>query len=165
MLRFEPRRDFLQPALLAIGCFASAGVTGWLAQRVAANESLARQRGSALETQLRINQLVIADMQDGVLVVDREGRVTQYNPQAQRLLGAGSLLGVELARLLPGFGERWRAWRAGDVAAARVELDLRGRGLRLRLMETGEELTVLFVRIRRARARRRSASSSRRWAA
>jgi two-component system sensor histidine kinase PilS (NtrC family) len=120
-------------------------VTGWLAQRVAANESLARHRGRALETQLRINQLVIADMQDGVLVVDREGRVTQYNPQAQRLLGAGSLLGVELARLLPGFGERWRAWRAGDSTAARVELDLRGRGLRLRLMETGEELSVLFV--------------------
>jgi two-component system sensor histidine kinase PilS (NtrC family) len=146
VLRFDvPTQNFLQPALLAIGCFASTGVTGWLAQRVAANESLARQRGRALETQLRINQLVIADMQDGVLVVDREGRVAQYNPQAQRLLGAGSLLGVELARLLPGFGERWRAWRAGDSAAARAELELRGRGLRLRLMETGEELAVLFV--------------------
>jgi len=146
VLRFDaPTQNFLQPGLLAIGCFASAGVTGWLAQRVAANESLARRRGRELETQLRINQLVIADMQDGVLVLDREGRVAQHNPQAQRLLGVGSLLGVELARLLPGFGERWRDWRAGDSAAARVELDLRGRGLRLRLMETGEELAVLFV--------------------
>jgi two-component system sensor histidine kinase PilS (NtrC family) len=146
VLRFDaPTQNFLQPGLLAIGCFASAGVTGWLAQRVAANERLARERGRALETQLRINQLVIADMQDGVLVLDREGRVAQYNPQAQRLLGAGSLLGVELARLLPGFGERWRAWRSGDSAAARAELDLRGRGLRLRLMETGEDLAVLFV--------------------
>jgi len=146
VLRFDaPIQNFLQPGLLAIGCFASAGVTGWLAQRVAANESLARQRGRALETQLRINQLVIADMQDGVLVLDREGRVAQHNPQAQRLLGAGSLLGVELAQLLPGFAERWLAWRAGDSAAARAELDLRGRSLRLRLMETGEELAVLFV--------------------
>ena len=148
VLRFDvPAQNFLQPALLAIGCFASAGVTGWLAQRVAANESLARQRGSALETQLRINQLVIADMQDGVLVLDREGRVVQHNPQVQRLLGAGALLGLELARLLPGFGERWRAWRGGDGAAARVELDLRGRGLRLRLMQSGaaEDLAVLFV--------------------
>jgi len=146
VLRFDaPSQNFLQPALLAIGCFASAGVTGWLAQRVAANESLARQRGRALQTQLRVNQLVIADMQDGVLVLDREGRVAQYNPQAQRLLGAGSLLGAELARLLPGFGERWRAWRAGDSSAARAELELRGRGLRLRLMETGEDLAVLFV--------------------
>ena len=146
VLRFDaPTQNFLQPALLAIGCFASAGVTGWLAQRVAANESLARQRGRALETQLRINQLVIADMQDGVLVLDRDGRVVQHNRQAQRLLGAGALLGIEFARLLPGFGERWRAWRGGDSAAARAELDLRGRGLRLRLMETGEDLAVLFV--------------------
>ncbi len=146
VLRLDaPTQNFLQPGLLAIGCFASAGVTGWLAQRVAANESLARERGRALETQLRINQLVIADMQDGLLVLDREGRVAQYNPQAQRLLGAGALLGMELAQLLPGFGDRWRAWHAGDSAAASVELDLRGRGLRLRLMETGEQLTVLFV--------------------
>ena len=142
-----PGQNYLQPGLLAIGCFASAGVTGWLAQRVAANESLARERGRALQTQLRVNQLVIADMQDGVLVLDRDGRVAQHNPQAQRLLGAGSLIGAELSRLLPGFGERWRAWRASDGVAARFELDLRGRGLRLRLMETGaaEDLAVLFL--------------------
>ena len=146
VLRFNAStQNFLQPGLLAIGCFASAGITGWLAQRVAANESLARQRGHELETQQRINQLVVADMQDGVLVLDLQGRVTQYNPQAQRLLGAGSLLGLELARLLPGFGERWLAWRAGDSTAAHADLDLRGRGLRLRLMETGQDLAVLFV--------------------
>ena len=94
---------------------------------------------------MRINQLVIADMQDGVLVLDLDGRVAQHNPQAQRLLDAGSLMGIEVARLLPGFGDRWRDWRASDSAAARAELELRGRGLRLRLMETGEDLAVLFV--------------------
>ena len=148
VLKFDEQvANFLQPGLLAIGGFAGAGVVSWLAQRVAANESLARERGRALETQLRVNQLVIADMQDGVLVLDRDGRVAQHNPQAQRLLGAGGLQGVELARLLPGFGERWRAWNDGDAAAARAELELRGRGLRLRLMETGaaEQLAVVFL--------------------
>jgi len=148
VLKFDaPEANYLQPALLALGGFTGAGVVGWLAQRVAANESLARERGRAFETQLRVNQLVIADMQDGVLVLDRDGRVAQYNPQAQRLLGAGSLQGAELARLLPGFGERWRAWNEGDASAARAEFDLRGRGLRLRLMETGadEQLAVLFI--------------------
>jgi two-component system sensor histidine kinase PilS (NtrC family) len=148
LLRFDaPEANYLQPALLAIGGFAGAGIVSWLAQRVAANESLARERGRALETQLRVNQLVIADMQDGVLVLDRDGRVAQHNPQAQRLLGAGALRGTDLARLVPGFAERWRAWREGDAHAARLELELQGRGLRLRLMETGaaEQLTVLFV--------------------
>jgi two-component system sensor histidine kinase PilS (NtrC family) len=148
VLKFDaPEVNYLQPALLAVGGFAGAGVVGWLAQRVAANESLARERGRALETQLRVNQLVIADMQDGVLVLDREGRIAQYNPRAQRLLGAGALHGAELARLLPGFGEHWRAWTAGDALAGRFEIDLRGRGLRLRLVETGaaEQLAVLFI--------------------
>ena len=39
--------------------FASAGMTSWLAQRVATNESLARQRGRELVTQMRVSQLVI----------------------------------------------------------------------------------------------------------
>src|SRR2546430_3529885 len=112
-----PSATFIQPGLLAMGCFATVGVTGWLAQRVAANEALARQRGRALATQTRVNQLVIQAMQDGVLVLDLEGRVLQHNPQAQRLLAAERLLGAGIAELLPGFGARWRAWRTGDAAA------------------------------------------------
>jgi two-component system sensor histidine kinase PilS (NtrC family) len=148
VLRFDaPEANYLQPALLAVGGFAGAGIVSWLAQRVAANERLALERGRALETQLRVNQLVIADMQEGVLVLDREGYVAQHNRQAQRLLGAGALRGAELARLLPGFAGHWRAWREGDAGAAQLELAVQGRGLRLRLMDTGdaEQLTVLFL--------------------
>src|SRR5262249_41611109 len=89
-----PSAAFLHPGLLAIGCFATGGVTSWLAQRVAANEALARSRGRALATQTRVNQLVIEDMHDGVVVLDRDGRVVQHNPQAQRLLGVERLLGA-----------------------------------------------------------------------
>jgi two-component system sensor histidine kinase PilS (NtrC family) len=126
--------NFLQPALLAIGCFATAGVTGWLAQRVAANEALASQRGRSLETQTRVNQLVIEDMHDGVVVLDRDARVVQHNPQALRLLGEPRLLGRLIAELLPGFG-------------AATDLDVRGRSLGVRLLDTGTEevFRVLFL--------------------
>lgn len=139
--------NFLQPGLLAIGCFASSGVTGWLAQRVAANERLAQRRGRALATQMRVNQLVIEDMQDGVLVVDEDGRVAQHNPAAQRLLGAAPLNGAELAQLLPEFESRWRAWRRDRASEAETPLEVGGRELRLRLVEAGgaEELSLVFV--------------------
>src|SRR5688500_7226839 len=104
LVRDAPSANFVQPALLAIGCFATAGVTGWLAQRVAANEALARQHGRSLQTQTRVNQLVIEDMHDGVVVLDREGRVVQHNPQARRLLGEADLLGRSMGQVLPGFG-------------------------------------------------------------
>src|SRR5687767_10697986 len=133
-----PSANFVQPALLAIGCFATAGVTGWLAQRVAANEALARSRGRALATQTRVNQLVIEDMQDGIVVLDRYGRVVQHNPQAQRLLGAARLTGEELAVLLPGFANPWRAWHAG-ASAGSADLAVRGRDVRLRLLDASAE--------------------------
>ena len=69
-----PETSFLQPGLLAIGWFATVGVTGWLAQRVAANERLARQRGRELATQRRVSELVIGDMHDGVAVLVRDGK-------------------------------------------------------------------------------------------
>ena len=49
VLRFDaPEANFLQPALLALGGFAGAGVVGSLAQRVAANERLASERGRGI---------------------------------------------------------------------------------------------------------------------
>src|SRR5687767_14832389 len=128
-----PTANFLQPGLFAMSYFATSGVTSWLAARVAANERLARQRGRELATQTRINQLVIEDMNDGVLVLDRGGRVVQHNPQAQQLLGAPSLLGAHIAGLVPGF-------------AGSAEVEVGGRDIRLRpLARSAEDFSVLLV--------------------
>jgi two-component system, NtrC family, sensor histidine kinase PilS len=142
-----PASAFVQPGLLAMGCFAASGVTGWLAARVAANERLAVLRGRELRTQTRVNQLVLQDMHDGVLVLDPEGRVVQHNPQAQRLLRAERLLGANIAQLLPEFAGRWRSWRAGAAPSAAAELALSGRDIGLRLLDTGTEegFSLLFV--------------------
>lgn len=139
---------FLQPGLVSIACFATAGATGWLAQRVSANERLARQRGREVETRTRVNQLVIEDMHDGIVVLDRAGRVVQHNPQAQRLLAVEELRGADIAELLPGFAGPWRDWRESKGAiAGRGDFAVAGRELGLRLLDTGteEEFSVLFI--------------------
>jgi two-component system sensor histidine kinase PilS (NtrC family) len=132
-----PTASFLQPALLAIAFFATAGVTSWLAARVAANERLARLRGRQLATQTRVNQLVIEDMQDGVLVLDRAGRVVQHNPQAQQLLGGGKLIGAALSSLV----------LAKASTGGTEDVQAGGRDLRLRPLDShvGEELSVMLV--------------------
>lgn len=79
--------DFLRTGLTGIGFFGSAITARLLARRVIANEALARKRGIDLADQVRINEQVIRDMQDGVLVIDAAGRVRQSNPQAAQLLG------------------------------------------------------------------------------
>jgi len=143
-----PSASVVPAGLLSMGFFAVAGATGWLAQRFAANERLARERGRALANQTRVNQLVIADMQDGVVLLDRLGRVVEHNPQSMRLLGMDVLRGLPLAAVLPGLEDRWRAWReAGGRPAVSVDLEARGKEVRARLLDTGTEdqFTVVFV--------------------
>jgi two-component system sensor histidine kinase PilS (NtrC family) len=139
-----------------MGCFGASAMTGWLAQRVVTNERLALQRGRELAAQTRVNQLVLQDMHDGVLVLDRDGRVVQHNPRAQVLLSAGQLLGLDIEALEPRVAEHWRAWRA-DIAPARAGAGtpprgaadgaVGGRELGLRLLDAGTDqgYSVLFI--------------------
>jgi two-component system sensor histidine kinase PilS (NtrC family) len=87
-------------------------------------------------------------MQDGVVLLDRQGRVVEHNPQSMRLLGMDVLRGLPLAAVLPGLADRWRAWRdAGGRPAVSVDLEARGKEVRARLLDTGTEdqFTVVFV--------------------
>ena len=142
-----PVNGFVQPGLLAMGCFAATGITGWLASRVATNERLAALRGRALATQTRVNQLVLQDMHDGVLVLDRDGSIVQHNPQAQLLLRADSLVGMDIETLLPDFAPRWRGWRADGGAIVSGDSTVRGRDIGLRVVDAGTEEghSVLFI--------------------
>lgn len=143
-----PSASVVPAGLLSMGYLATAGATGWLAQRLAANERLARERGRALANQMRVNQLVIADMQDGVLLLDRQGRIVEHNPQAMRLLGMDGLRELPLAAVLPGLEASWRSWRdSGGRPHVVVDLEARGREVRARLLDTGtdDQITVVFV--------------------
>jgi two-component system sensor histidine kinase PilS (NtrC family) len=78
--------SLFRTGLISTGFFATAIIARLLARRALANEALARQRGAELEGQVRINQQVIRDMDDGILVVDGGGRVRLHNPRAEALL-------------------------------------------------------------------------------
>jgi two-component system sensor histidine kinase PilS (NtrC family) len=73
-------------------------------------------------------------MHDGVVVLDRDGRVMQHNPHAQRLLGGERLLGRPMAEILPGFGTA-------------TDFEVRGRNIGVRVLDTGtdEVFGVLFL--------------------
>ena len=99
--------DFVRTGIISIAFFATAIIVRLLARRVVANETLARERGRELNDQLRISERIIRDMEDGVLVVDGDGRVRLLNPRAAELLGVpvgfrcarGRLLGLGLLGL------------------------------------------------------------------
>jgi two-component system sensor histidine kinase PilS (NtrC family) len=82
-----PETQFVQAGLLAAAYFAIAWLAHALARYTVASEQLAAQREIDLANMEQVNQLVIRDMQDGVLVVDERGTIRQCNARTERLLG------------------------------------------------------------------------------
>jgi len=82
----------LTPAgLTGVGLFVITLLAGELASRLAREELTARGSLELARQQAQLNRLVIEEMADGVLVVDRRARVRTANPAARRLLAPQGL--------------------------------------------------------------------------
>jgi len=75
-----------QAGLAGIGLFVIVLVSGEMASRLARQERSARTNLALALQQAELNRLVIDEMSDGVLVVDRRGGVRAANPAARGLL-------------------------------------------------------------------------------
>jgi len=128
---------FLQPALVSIAFFATAIITNFLAKRVIANEEIARERGVRLARQLHVNALIIEDARDGIVVVDPEGCIQLFNPQAEALLG-DMAHGMTLAECAEPLDMALRRWRDGRGAGrAQIEFPDTGKRVRARFVDIG----------------------------
>jgi len=145
----DPIGGFVPPALISIGYFATAFITNQLAQRVITNERVARQRGIDLANQLRINQLVIQDVQDGVLVVDSNGLVRSHNRRLDQLLGRPAPELDQIDTYSPELAQALNGWRrGGGRASASLTLGDSGTLVRARFVEAGvagDSFTVIYL--------------------
>lgn len=111
-----------QAGLYGAAFFAAALVINRLAVRLLNQERLAAERGRDLQVQQAINHLVIADMGDGILVVDHEGRIVTVNPAAERMLALTSeegLIGERLKRIphLVPIAKEFSSWKKRQSAS------------------------------------------------
>ena len=163
-----------QAGLAGSGFFVLTVLVGELAGRLAREEITSRGSLKLARQQAQLNRLVIEEMQDGVLVVDRRGRVRAANPAARRLLWASGMCrpapfqmrGVVAWEALVRTAERAFVDAAWPEAGRDVVLEFGpslSRTLRVRIRFTrkpepqaGEEFCVMFledVRILQARSR------------
>jgi two-component system sensor histidine kinase PilS (NtrC family) len=84
----DPSAALAPAGLMGIGLFVITLLAGELAGRLAREERTARGSLELARQQAQLNRLVIEEMADGVLVVDRRARVRAANPAARRLLVA-----------------------------------------------------------------------------
>lgn len=95
-------------AALSTTLFILVLLVNLLARRLNTQETLAERRGEDLRNQVAINELVIAELGDGVVVLGAGGAIKTLNPKACRILGgndeaeilARNRRGLEMLRML-----------------------------------------------------------------
>jgi two-component system sensor histidine kinase PilS (NtrC family) len=138
--------DFFQAGLYSAGFFAVAISARLLARRVISNEELARKRGVDLRNQTLVSQRVIEEMQDGILVLGRDGLVKQHNPRAEQLLGLGDPAERKLANYSTELARGFSDWcqRASDEPMV-VRAPASGMQLRARFVSTDSSESDVLV--------------------
>ncbi|HEX4509762.1 MAG TPA: ATP-binding protein [Burkholderiaceae bacterium] len=84
----DPAGLMSQAGLNGMGLFVVTLLAGEVAARLALEERTARDSSERARQQAQLSRLVIEDMSEGVLVIDRQLRVRAANPSARRLLVA-----------------------------------------------------------------------------
>ena len=151
--------DFFQTGLFCIGFFGVAVTAHLLARRVITNEALARQRGIDLHNQMLVSQRVIEEMQDGILVLKRDGMIWQHNPRACELLGLGDPTGRLLADYSSELSRSFVNWCAmPSDAYVLVRAPASGMRLQARFLATdslGQDVLVFLEDMERVQTQAR----------
>ncbi|MFN7758904.1 MAG: sensor histidine kinase [Betaproteobacteria bacterium] len=111
-----------QTGLFGATLFGITALLRLLMARLAEQERLARLRGRDLENQLEINRLVIAQMEQGVLVVDAKTLVRASNLAGRVLLGLAPTMQLTGRRLsdfpsLAPLLDAFLKWRAAECSS------------------------------------------------
>ena len=128
--------SIVQAGFISAGFFATAVLARLLGQRAMINEDLARRRGIALDNQIRISRRVVERMQDGVLIVDQGGLVSQCNPVASAMLGLSNHEGARLAAQAPTLAAALQLWIEGSGDGGIHISGAEGRDLQARFERT-----------------------------
>lgn len=129
---FDP--PLMQAGLFGAAFFAAVLVANRMAARLLGQEELAAQRGADLRIQQAINEIVIADVGDGILVVGADGTVFTGNPAARRMLGLQADTSGFLLHAAPAFAplagafDAWLAAPENDKAFVTVKPYREGDG-------------------------------------
>jgi two-component system, NtrC family, sensor histidine kinase PilS len=140
-----------QSGLAGMGLFVIAFIASELAGRMTREEQSARGSREAARQQAQLNRLVIEEMADGVLVLDRQLRVRAANPAARQLLVLHGLAPVApfALRDLPAAGP---LCELVDQALAEEHWPEGGRDLQLSFVNNHKRSLRMRVRFTRGTA-------------
>lgn len=108
--------QFTHAALLSVGYFTVVWLAHQLASRAVASEKLAHERGIDLANMALANQLIIQELQEGTLVIDKNGNIRQCNIYAEKLINLKSqpdfFRPLNLSEYAPELASKLLNWRS-----------------------------------------------------
>jgi two-component system sensor histidine kinase PilS (NtrC family) len=136
----ETMSSFGQAGMFGMAFFMISGGAYVLVERARRSEALAVLRSVDVQNLAQINQLVIDDMQDGVIVLDSEGRIRQSNRHAHNLLAdCDKAEDRTLAQYFPALGQYLEQWRLNhEIQFPTVILGERNEHFQPRFIAVGQ---------------------------
>lgn len=149
-LRDLATSSYTQSVMLSLSCFATAWLAYTLAERMLSSEALASSRGVDLENLAQVNALITQEMQDGVIVVDKDQNIRHHNLQAASLLllprDTNDI--INLMSSAPSIANMLNNWVNGEEINQNLIVSVGGRELKLRFKPTSESRSsgaVVFI--------------------
>ncbi len=142
--------SYTQSAMLSLSCFATAWLAYTLADRMLRSEELASARGLDLENLAQVNALITQEMQDGVIVVDKDQNIRHRNLQAESLLflSNDNTENLTLINDAPNIANVFSAWVKSEESSQNLIVSIAGRELKLRFKPIGASRSsgaVIFI--------------------
>ncbi len=140
-----PASSYTQSVMLSLSCFATAWLAYSLAKRILQSEALASSRGVDLENLAQVNELITQQMQDGVLVIDKDMNIRHYNSQAKLLLAfeKNTSDGLALRDYAPAIANVLLYWVEGNDEYENLIIPINNRELNLHIEPVNPENRML----------------------
>ncbi|VAW99020.1 Two-component sensor PilS [hydrothermal vent metagenome] len=117
--------NFIQPGLLGLAFFTTAGVGNLLADRIRESEALARRRGVDIANMSELTEHILERMQTGIIVLDAHNKVRLMNESAWYMIGmpsTGKKPGIN--QISPELNKRVSQWReSNDLVPSVIQLN------------------------------------------
>lgn len=128
--------SYTQPVMLSLSCFATAIMAYQLVKRMQRSEALASARGIDLENLEQVNALITQEIQDGVIVVDKDLNIRHHNAHAESQLSIPhqATENLSLLKCAPEIAKTLNRWIKGEDENNNSIISIGNQELKLRFM-------------------------------
>ena len=113
----EASNQFMQAGVLGMLCFAAALGVQALSRKLVSSEQLLQQQASTVANLEALNAAIIERMRTGVLVLDTDFRVLQFNQAALNMLESRDLSNTSLRDYYPALLQAYEQWQKNPAIA------------------------------------------------